>query len=58
MGNYNVPSKSSQLGGGRGGGGGGGVYFWEFFVGVCRSVLQILTRFETKKCNFAHSISD
>ena len=31
--------------------GGGGGYSWEFFVGVCLPVLQILTRFQTKKCN-------
>ena len=28
---------------------GGGVYSWEFLVGVCRPVLQILTRFQIKK---------
>ena len=37
--------------------GGGGEYFWEFLVGVCRPVLQILTRFQTKKCDFLHSFS-
>ena len=26
-----------------------GGYFWEFLVGVCRPLLQILTRFQTKK---------
>ena len=31
---------------------------WEFLVGVCRPVLQILTRFQTKKCNFPHPFSD
>ena len=31
---------------------------WEFLVGVCRLVLQILTRFQTKKCNFPHRFSD
>ena len=31
---------------------------WEFLVGVCRLVLQILTRFQTKKCNFPHPFSD
>ena len=31
---------------------GGGGYSWEFLVGVCRQVLQILTLFETKKCHF------
>ena len=38
--------------------GGGGEYSWEFLVGVCRKVLQILTRFQTKKCNFPHPFSD
>ena len=33
-------------------------YSWEFLVGVCRPVLQILTRFQTKKCNFPHPSSD
>ena len=37
---------------------GGGEYSWEFLVGVCRKVLQILTRFQTKKCNFPHPFSD
>ena len=33
-----------------------GGYFWEFFVGVCRPVLQILT---LKKCRlFSHPFSD
>ena len=27
------------------------------FGGVCRPVLQILTRFQTKKCNFPHPFS-
>ena len=35
-----------------------GRYSWEFLVGVCRRVLQILTRFQTKKCNFSHPFSD
>ena len=35
----------------------GGEYFWEFLVGVCRPVLEILTRFQTKKCDFLHSFS-
>ena len=35
-----------------------GGYSWEFLVGVCRPVLQILTRFQTKKCNFSHPFSD
>ena len=30
---------------------------WEFFVGVCRPVLQILTLFQTKKCHFSHPFS-
>ena len=30
-------------------------YSWEFLVGVCRPVLQILTRFQTKKCFFSAS---
>ena len=37
---------------------GGGGDSWEFLVGVCRPVLQILTRFQTKKCNFPHPFSD
>ena len=35
-----------------------GGYSWEFLVGVCRPVLQILTLFQTKKCNFPHPFSD
>ena len=35
-----------------------GGYSWEFLVGVCRPVPQILTRFQTKKCNFPHHFSD
>ena len=35
-----------------------GGYSWEFLVGVCRPVLQILTRFQTKKCNFSDPFSD
>ena len=38
--------------------GGGGKYYWEFLVGVCSPVLQILTLFQTKKCNFPHPFSD
>ena len=40
--------------------GGGGVvaYSWESLVGVCRPVLQILTLFQTKKCNFLYPFSD
>ena len=30
----------------------------EFLVGVCRPVPQILTRFQTKKCDFPHRFSD
>ena len=30
---------------------GPGGYFWEFVVGVCRPVLQILTLFQTKQSN-------
>ena len=37
---------------------GGGGYSWEFLVGVCRPVLQILTLFQTKKCHFPHLFSD
>ena len=33
-------------------------YSWEFLVGVCRPVLQILTLFKTKKCHFSHRFSD
>ena len=36
----------------------GGEYSWEFLVGVCRPVLQILTLFQTKKCHFPHPFSD
>ena len=35
-----------------------GGYSWEFLVGVCRPVLQILTLFQTKKYNFPHPLSD
>ena len=31
---------------------------WEFLVGVCRPVLQILTQFQTHKCDFPHPFSD
>ena len=41
----------------KGGGGGGGVwgrgYSWEFVVGVCRPVLQVLTLFQTPKLTFS-----
>ena len=33
-------------------------FSWEFLVGVCRSVLQILTLFQTKKWHFPHPFSD
>ena len=33
---------------------GGGGYFWEFMLGVCSPVFQILTLFQTKKCHFSH----
>lgn len=33
-------------------------YSWEFLVEECRPVLQILTLFQTKKCNFPHPFSD
>ena len=36
----------------------GGEYSWEFLVGVSRPFPQILTRFQTKKCNFPHRFSD
>ena len=32
---------------------GRGMYSWEFLVGVCRPVLQILTLFQTKKMSFS-----
>ena len=32
-------------------------FSWEFLVGVCRPVLQILTRFQTQKCNFLYPFS-
>ena len=35
-----------------------GGYSWEFLVWVCRSNLQILTLFHTKKCHFSHPFSD
>ena len=37
---------------------GGGGYSWEFLIGVCFPVLQILTQFQTQKCNFLHPFSD
>ena len=33
-------------------------YTWEFLVGVCRLVFQILTLFHTKKCNLPDPFSD
>ena len=33
-------------------------YYWEFLVGLCRPILQILTLFQTKKCHFPHPFSD
>ena len=33
-------------------------YSWEFLVVVCRPVLQILTLFQTKNCNFPHPFSN
>ena len=41
-----------------GGGGGGGGYSWEFLVGACRPVLQILTPSQTKICHFLHPFSE
>ena len=38
--------------------GGGGGYSWEFLVGLCHPVVQILTLFQTKNCNFPHLFSD
>ena len=39
--------------------GGGGGCSWEFLVvGLCRSLLQILTLFQTRKCHFPHPLSD
>ena len=34
-----------------------GGYSWQFLVEMCRSLLHILTRFQTKKCNFPHRFS-
>ena len=42
--------KRSRRGGGRG-------LSWEFFVGVFRPALQILTLFQTKNCQFPHPFS-
>ena len=38
--------------------GGGGKYSWIFLVGVCHTVLQIVTLFETKTFHFSHPFSD
>ena len=35
-----------------------GAYSWEFSVGLCRPVLQILTLVQTKKIHFPHPFSD
>jgi len=35
-----------------------GGYSWEFLVGVCHPVLQILTLFQTKKCHFSQPFLD
>ena len=37
---------------------GGGGYSWEFLVGLCRLVHQILTLFQTKTCHFPNPFSD
>ena len=37
---------------------GKGGYSWEFLVGVCCLVLQILILFQMKKCHFYHLFSD
>ena len=38
--------------------GGGEEMFWEFLVGMCRPVLQLLSPFQTKNCHFPHPFSD
>ena len=35
-----------------------GGYSWEFLVGVCRPVLQILILYQTKICHFSHPFSN
>ena len=35
-----------------------GGYSWEFVVGLCRTVVQILILFQTQKSHFPHSSSD
>ena len=37
---------------------GGGGYSWEFLVGLCRTLLQILTRFRPKNVIVFHLFSD
>ena len=48
-------SGSTQFHGGAQRGGG---YSWKFLVGLCLPVLQILTLFQTKECNFPHPFSE
>lgn len=36
---------------------GGWGHFWEFLVGVCCLILQILTLLQTKKCHFSTFVS-
>ena len=38
--------------------GGGGRFSWEFLVGQCRPVLQILALFQTFKCHFPPDLND
>ena len=33
-------------------------YSWEFLVGVCCLVIQIMTLFQSQKCHFSHLFSD
>ena len=47
-------AQHNSMGGLRGGGG----YSWEFLVGLCCPVLQILTLFQTKKGNFLDPFSE
>ena len=35
-----------------------GGYSWEFVVGLCRTVVQILILFQTKNSHFPHPLSD
>ena len=39
-------------------GGGGGGYFWKNWVGVCSTLPETLTLFQTKICDFPYPISD